>query len=201
MLNINTLFVSIAAVTIGGGGSIVHADKIKCAPVAKKLEWHLCVRDAVPYKRGMKTETRDECKIDKVVKPAGGCDFGDVAKFIPEGADLDKVTFYAIGPIDFDTRPWEHQGEPNYGQCAISSKQELEGWETMKFSEAFDKSNSARSDMVKDKLKAKKKALFPFGLSVIPGPQGCAEKSAKMGVIDKKSLSQFLVYGEYKFKE
>ena len=63
--------------------------------------------------------------------------------------------------------------------------------------DAFDKSNSDRSDLVKDKLKKKKLAIAKFGLTVIPNAKSCAGNSARLGVIDKKTLSKFLVYAEY----
>lgn len=183
-------------------GRTAHAEKITCDPAAKKLEWHVCVIAPVEYKRGMKTETRNECKIDKVVKPANGCDFGDLAKHIPEGTPPGTARFYAIAPVDFDESTFEDQSEPAYGQfCTMTSSHGLDGWELMKFGDAPDKSNRERAELVNDGLKKKKKRIAPNGIGFMRDPNGCAGKTAKFGVLDKKTMTKFLVYAEMNFTD
>lgn len=183
-------------------GRTAHAEKITCDPAAKKLEWHVCVIAPVEYKRGMKTESRNECKVDKVIKPANGCDFGDLAKHIPEGAESGSVRFYAIAPADFDDSTFEEQSDPPYGQfCTINSSHGIDGWELMKFGDAPDKSNRERRDLVLDGLKKKKKTLARKGIGFMRNPNGCAGKSAKFGILDKKTMSKFLVYAEMSFAD
>jgi|LNFM01.2.fsa_nt_gb hypothetical protein len=178
-----------------------HAEKVTCDPVAKKLEWHVCVIAPVEYKRGMKTETRNECKVDKVIKPTNGCDFGDLAKHIPEGA-AGTVKFYALAPEGFDESVFEEQSEPGYGQaCSINSTHSIEGWELMKFGDAPDKSNRERSELVLEGLKKKKKIISPLGIGFMRDPNGCTGKSAKFGILDKKTTSKFLVYAEMNFAD
>ncbi|MBX3155879.1 MAG: hypothetical protein KF773_07765 [Deltaproteobacteria bacterium] len=183
---------------VAAAAGTARADKITCDPVAKKLEWHACVIGPVEYKRGMKTESRDECKVDKVVKPVDGCNFGDLTKHVPAEAagDLASVRFYAIAPADFDDGPWEAQADPTGDFCQLRSAPGLDGWELMKFSEAFDKSNRERTELVTQKLKKAGKRIGQFGVTIGVGPQGCAGKSAKLGILDRKSLSKFLVYAE-----
>jgi hypothetical protein len=179
--------------------STASADKIVCDAAAKKLEWHVCVVAPVEYKRGMKTETRDECKVDRVVKPADGCNFGDLAKHIPAEAagNLDSVKFYAIAPADFDDSVWEAQKQPPAGFCSLGSGTPVDGWQLMKFGDAFDKDNRERSELVKEKLKKANKRIGQFGITLSPDPQGCKKPGpAKLGVLDRKSLAKFLVYAE-----
>lgn len=195
-----TLLFAALATVLAAAAPRAHADdKIACDPAAKKLEWHVCVVGPVDYKRGMKTETRDECAIDKIVKPAGGCDFGDLTKYIPEGADVASTRFYAIGPDSFTADGFEAQGEPGYGYCSLNSSHGVDAWQLMKFSDAFDKSNRERSELVVAGLKKKKKAILSMGVSFSLDPQGCTDKAAKLGVLDTKTLSKFLVYASYAF--
>ena len=183
------------------GGAAKAEDKIACDPATKKFEWHVCVTAPVEYKRGMKTESRDECTNDKIIKVPDGCNFGDLRKFVPEGADPQKTHFYAIVPIAFPDLLHESQGEPNFGECMISSDQKLAGWELMKFSDAFDKSNSERATMYKEALKKKGKKLLQYGLFIHHGLANCKDKKATRGVLDKKTLKSYLIYANASFTE
>ena len=200
MTNQAISFASLAfALAISSLSSTAHAEKIACDPATKKWEWHVCVEGPVEYKRGMKTESRNECKVDKVIKATDGCNLGDFAKLVPAGATLETTRVYAIVPLDWNESGYESQGEPNSGFCSLNSSNTVEGWQMMKFSEAFDKSNRERSELVTEKLKKAKKKVTNFGMWASIDPQGCAGKTAKRGVLDTKTLSKFLVYAEMNF--
>ncbi|MCA9519166.1 MAG: hypothetical protein KC635_29725 [Myxococcales bacterium] len=174
------------------------ADGPDCAPEAKKLEWYVCVEKAVEYKRGMRTETRDECAINERID-VKGCDLGDVMRFLPEGVDPEYFYVYAIGPIDFDNNLWEIQENNEANQCTIK-RGSMEAWKLMKFSDAFDKDNAARSQMVEDALAKKKQKLITDAmLGPHPG-SGCEGKKAAIGQVDKKTVSKFSWYAEAHFK-
>jgi hypothetical protein len=202
MNKIGTSSLVALALTLGLGTPSAQAEAVQCHPAAKKLEWHLCITGPVEYKRGISTEVRQECTSDKIIKPKNGCDFGDLASYIPEGVELSKVRIYAIAPKDaVDVREFEHQSQAgNQGFCKINTGLPIEGWELMKFSEAFDKANYERARMVKEKLLKKKKELFPFGISLTQGPASCEGKSTQSVVVDRKSLSKYLINATYTFR-
>lgn len=202
MTKIRMMSLAVVALALGVGLSPARADGVKCHPTAKKIEWHLCITGPVEYKRGIQTEVREECKVDKIVKPKGGCDFGDLASYLPEGVELSKVRFYGIAPKGaVDMRAFERQAEPAQGFCSIHTGLMLEGWELMKFSEAFDKANYERARMVNDKLAKQKKELVRAGLNLLEGPAPCQGKSARSVLIDAKTLSTFLVHATFTFPE
>lgn len=167
------------------------AEPTPCHPLAKKLEWHMCIKAEVPYKRGLKTETREECATDKVIAE-GTCELGDLATHIPEGTDFDTVEFYAIGPVDLDLDAFEMQQVSDDGKCQVKDTS-FEPWRTMKFSDAFDKSNSERSDLVVAELAKKNKKLLPSALIVWRYPEAvCKGKTAAKGMVETKSQSLYL---------
>lgn len=199
MRNKASWMMTLAGVLVGPQVAMA-GDGIDCHPDAKKVEWRLCVLKQVEYKRGMKTESREECAIDKKLD-IKGCDLGDISKFVPEGEKASAVRIYAIGPADFEDAQWEVQEEGGSGECKLHSGT-LESYHLTKFSDAFDKSNSERGRDFDEKLKAKGKMLLPGGtLSVSKYPESaeCATP-AKVGKLDAKSLTKFLFYAEASFK-
>lgn len=176
-------------VTVAGSAS---AAGTPCAPEAKKFEWHMCIGADVPYKRGMKTETRDECAVDKVIAK-GTCELGDLASYIPEGTDLGRVSFYAViaDGLNLDDYEIQYTYDGDNG-CTIDPTS-FHPERTMKFSDAFDKSNSERAELVVAKLKKKKLAFYPdsFFLQRFGG-QECKGMKAAAGMLDKKTQSKFV---------
>jgi len=181
-------------------GSSAFAGDTPCAPEAKKFEWHMCVVAPVEYKRGMKTESRDECVVDQVIA-TGTCELGDLASYVPEGTDPDTVEFYAIIPDGLKLDDYEVQYVKEHRSCAIEPTS-VTPWRTMKFSEAFDKSNNERTDMVIAKLKKQKKAFYPdsFFLRRLMEAD-CKGKTAAVGMVDKKTQSKYVFMGEAKFQK
>jgi len=175
------------------------ADGIDCHPDSKKLEWWVCVVKKVEYKRGMKTETRDECAINKKLD-VKGCNLGNLMSYLPEGEDMTKFHVYAIGPDDFDDTAWEVQENNEDSVCTIASSR-IDSYRMTKFSDAFDKSNRERGNDFDEQLKTKKKALLPGGTlhphSIVL--QNCGGKKAATGQMDAKTLSKFLFYAEMVF--
>jgi|GEM_PF-3516655 len=193
-----------ALATILTFGNTALAGGTPCAPEAKKFEWHICVVGPVEYKRGMKKDTRDECVVDKVIAK-GKCELGDLASYIPEGTDQDTVRFYAIVPDGMKLDDYEIQyvtdESDEYGHCSIEPTS-FDPWRTMKFSEAFDKGNSERSDMVIAKLKKKKKAFFASSFFLRRLMEAnCKGKKAAMGMVDKKTQSKYVFMAEATFQK
>ncbi len=177
----------------------IAADGIDCHPDSKKLEWYVCVVKPVEYKRGMKTETRDECAINKKIE-VKGCNLGNLLSYLPEGEDMMKFQVYAIGPADFDDTAWEIQQNNEDNICSIGSGQ-LESHRLTRFSDAFDKSNRERGNDFDEQLKAKGKALLP-GATLSPRSinlKQCGGKKAATGKMDAKTVSKFLFYAEMVF--
>lgn len=175
-------------------------DGIECHPDAKKVEWHVCVLKEVEYKRGMKTETRTECAVMKKLD-VKGCNLGDIMSYLPEGEDPEKFQIYALGPTDFDDNLWESQEVHDADGCKVAVR-DLELYQLMKFSDAFDKSNRERGEMVEEQLKKQGKMLIPRSTLApwkFPG-MDCAGKTSKAGRIDAKSQSKFLFFAETAFK-
>lgn len=175
-------------------------DGIECHPDAKKVEWHVCVLKEVEYKRGMKTETRTECAVMKKLD-VKGCNLGDIMSYLPEGEDPEKFQIYALGPTDFDDNLWELQEVHDADGCKVAVR-DLELYQLMKFSDAFDKSNRERGEMVEEQLKKQGKMLIPRSTLApwkFPG-MDCAGKTSKAGRIDAKSQSKFLFFAETTFK-
>lgn len=185
-------------------GSTAFAGGTPCAPEAKKFEWHMCVVGPVEYKRGMKKDSRDECVVDKVIAK-GTCELGDLASYVPEDADQDMVRFYAIIPDGMKLDDYEIQyvtdDGDEYKHCTIEPVS-FDPWRTMKFSEAFDKGNSERSDMVVAKLKKQKKMFYAesFALRRLM-EANCKGKTAAVGMLDKKTQSKYVFMAEATFKK
>jgi len=63
----------------------------------------------------------------------------------------------------------------------------------MKFSDAFDKDNSERSEMAVAKLKKKKLAFYPEAFVMRRfGGQECKGMKAAAGMLDKKTQSKYV---------
>lgn len=181
-------------------GSAIANDGVECHPDSKKIEWHVCVLKEVEYKRGMKTETRRECAVNKKLD-VKGCNLGDIMSYLPEGEDVEGFQIYALGPVDFDDNLWESQEVHDSDGCKVQVR-DLELYQLMKFSDAFDKSNRERGEMVEENLKKKGKMLIPRATLApwkFPGAD-CAGKTSKAGRIDVKSQSKFLFFAETAFK-
>jgi hypothetical protein len=175
------------------------ADGIDCHPDSKKLEWWVCVVKPVEYKRGMKTESREECAINKKLD-VKGCNLGNLLSYLPAGEDMTSFYVYAIGPADFDDTAWEDQQNNEDNNCSIGVGR-LESHRLTKFSDAFDKSNRERGVDFDEKLKAKKLMLLNNG-TLNPRPfsgKHCNGKKAATGKMDAKTLSKFLFYVEMVF--
>lgn len=181
-------------------GSSAFASGTPCAREAKKFEWHMCVVGPVEYKRGMKKDSRDECVVDKVIAK-GTCELGDLASYVPEGVDPDKVQFYAIVPVGLKLDKYEVQYVQDKNNCTITPTS-VTPWQTMKFSDAFDKSNSERSDMVIAKLKKKRKAFYPDAFFLRRMMEAnCKGKTAAVGMVDKKTQSKYVFMAEANFQK
>lgn len=177
------------------------AEGIECHPDSKKLEWYVCVLKEVEYKRGMKTETRTECAINKKIE-VKGCNLGEIMSYLPAGESGEGFQLYAIGPDDFDDTQWEAQEVQDDDSCKVRSGN-LEAYQLTKLSDAPDKSNRERGADFEDKLKAKGKMLVPGG-NLAPWrfvDTDCTGKSAKTGKLDAKTQSKFLFYVETTFKK
>ena len=185
-----------AAVTLTMGAGAASAEDVKCSPMAKKLKWNMCVHGKVEYKRGLKTESRSECTTVKPIKAKGGCNLGDLAKQIPEGTSQDNVVFYATGPKGFDVSAFEVQKQTDMKECGLTDTR-FEPYMLMKFSDAFDKSNRDRGQMVIDKLGKKKSEFMKTAVALrSPAWKKCSGVKSLIGQVDKKSQSQFLFYAE-----
>ena len=187
------------AVLLTTGGSAFAAGT-PCAPEAKKFEWHMCVRADVEYKRGLKTETRDECAIDKVIAK-GTCELGDLASYIPEDADPGRVRFYAIVPTDLKLDDFEIQEVSDDNRCRVTDGS-FEPYALMKFSDAFDKDNSERSQLVLDNLAKKKLTIYDRALFLKHLEEfDCSGKTAAEGMVDKKTQSKYVFLATVSFKK
>lgn len=175
------------------------AEAPQCHPDAAKLEWYMCAVKDVEYKRGLKTERRSECAINERIDAKGGCDLGDLAAKLPADVDPSNVFFYAIGPkdLDFDAT-FEAQRQQDKETCGYGVGRP-DSWQLMKFSDAFDKSNRERSELVDQKLaEAGKKVIGGVMLAVFPGTN-CAGKRALHAALDRATLSSALWYAESVF--
>lgn len=177
------------------------ASGVDCHPDSKKLEWYLCVLKDVEYKRGMKTETRSECAINKKLD-IKGCDLGDLGALLPAGEDPRTVYFYSVGPVDLDDSQWEVQEETEQSGCAVGVTR-IESHHLTRFSDAFDKSNRERGEAHDEALKKKKQAIMPRGTLNLQGFPGvpCGGKKAAAGKMDAKTLSKFLFFTQTTFPE
>lgn len=176
-----------------------RAEAPTCHPDAAKLDWYMCAVKPVDYKRGLKTESRDECAINERIEAAGGCDLGDLAKRLPADVDSSNVYFYAIGPagLDFDAT-FEVQRQQDRDTCSFNVGRP-ESWQLMKFSDAFDKSNAERSQLVDDKLAAEGKKIVG-GVMVSRWPDtNCKGKRAIHAAMDRATLASALWYAESVF--
>lgn len=177
-----------------------HAEAPKCHKDAAKLEWFVCGVKDVEYKRGIKTETRSECGVNVKLKTVSACDLGDLVSQLPADIDPSNVFFYALGPKELDaTVGFEAQHQADKPACRMG-KDYPEYWQLGKFSDAFDKSNAERSELVKEKLAADGKHIVG---GVILGnfrDMGCQGTKATIGVIDTATFSQLLWFSETTFK-
>ncbi len=178
------------------GVAPASADSVKCAPAAKKIKWNMCIQAEVEYKRGLKTEKRTECIKVVPIKAKGGCNLGDLASNIPKGTSSDKVVFYAVGPKGTDTSAFEVQKQTAMKECGLA-KTSFDAYQLMKFSDAFDKSNRSRGELVKEKLAKKKKEILKVAVRLAsPSWKKCSGVKSLIGQVDKKSQSKFLFYAE-----
>jgi hypothetical protein len=197
MIKKSLLLAPLAALAIPS--SALASSGVECHPDSKKLEWYVCVVKPVEYKRGMKTETRDECAINNKLD-IKDCNLGNLLSHLPPGEDIGQTYFYAIGPASFDDTQWESQEESEDQGCSVKSTR-LESFRLTRFSDAFDKSNRERGSDYDDKLKAAGKMLLPGGTlapRIFPGSK-CEGKKAAAGKMDAKTLSKFLFYTESVF--
>lgn len=179
--------------------SSAHAEAPKCHKDAAKLEWYVCGVKPVEYKRGMKTETRDECAVNERIKTASPCDLGDLVSKLPPDIDPANVYFYAIGPKDLDaTVGFEGQLQTERPACRLSNDVPSY-WQLGKFSDAFDKDDRERSEVVEQKLAAAGKRVVGGMVLGAYKDSGCAGKKATFGMVDSKTFSEVLWYSETTF--
>jgi len=192
---------TLATLTTGAmtATSAARAEAPTCHRDAAKLTWFMCAVKPVDYKRGLTTETRDECAVNEPIPAAGGCDLGDLARRVPADVDPSNVFFYAIGPLDFDfDAGFEAQRQQDKEVCAFNVGRP-DSWQLMKFSEAFDKSNAERSQLVDDRLAAEGKKIVG-GVMVSRWPDTpCKGKRAVHAALDRATLSSALWYAESVF--
>jgi hypothetical protein len=182
---------------------VSFADDVKCDPASKKIEWHMCHAGPVEYKKGMKKESRTECMKDTVVKAADGCKLGNILAKIPEKLPMgERVFFYGVGPKDMDfSNGWETQivTSKKNKDCTLGYSGSIDEYQLMKFGDAMDKDNRARSEMVREKLKkAGKRIVGEVSVNSMQ-PEYCGGHDSQLGVIDRKTSSKYLLYVDVKF--